>query len=150
MKLEVLLFGICLTLSLTGCSALKEGYRGVWGTSTKALENNRSSAIVRTFDSDYFSCYTKTLDILKRGCCHVYFKDIKKHIIAVYVSNQDTTTVGLFFSEIDQNNTKIEFSSLSTYGKEVISTKVSLGLEKLLHPEKFSAAELKEPTVPLQ
>jgi len=77
------------------------------------------------------------LDILKRSGSHVYAGGVKKHMIAVYLSEQDTTPVGLFFSEMDKDDTLIEVSSPSTYAKEVVAEKVFTGLEKLLHPEKF-------------
>jgi hypothetical protein len=61
---------------------------------------------------------------------YIYVKDIKKHMIAIYVSETDTTPVGLFFKEIDKSNTQVEVSSPSTYAKELISEKVF----KLLKP----------------
>jgi hypothetical protein len=51
-------------------------------------------------------------------------------MIAIYVSETDTTPVGLFFKEIDKSNTQVEVSSPSTYAKELISEKVF----KLLKP----------------
>ncbi len=124
---QVLLFVICnlLLVSLVaGCTTLKEGAKGFLGISTKALEDNRKSALTKTFNYDYFTCYTSTLDILKRLEAYLYVQDINKHMIAIYVSRQDTTPVGLFFKEVDKNNTQLEVSSPSTYAKEFISGKV--------------------------
>jgi hypothetical protein len=108
-----------------GCATIKEAAKGIAGNSTKALEENRKSALVKTFDYDYFSCYTKTVDILKkRSGAYIYVQDIKRHMIALYVSEADTTAVGIFFKEIDNNKTQVEVSSASTYAKELIAGKV--------------------------
>lgn len=131
-------FIIC-TLSLgflmAGCGTIKEGAKGIAGISTKALEDTRRDAISKTFNYDYGTCYKKTEEILKRIGSYIYAKDRKKDLIAVYVSSADTTPVGLFFSQIDARNTRIEVSSPSKYGKELISDTVFSSLEKSLHPE---------------
>jgi hypothetical protein len=67
---------------------------------------------------------------------YIYAEDAKKKMIAVYISETDTTAVGLFFSPIDANNTEIKISSPSTYAKEFISKKVFFALDKALNPEK--------------
>jgi len=125
----ILIFAFCI-LNFIGCATLWEGAKGFAGVSTKALEDNRKTAITKTFNYDYFTCYTKTLDILKSMRAYIYTQSIKKHMIAIYVSEQDTTPVGLFFKEIDATNTQVEVSSLSTYAKEFISGKVSSVLDK--------------------
>jgi len=112
-------------IALVGCATIKEAAKGLAGTSTKVLEENRKFALVKTFDYDYFSCYTKTVDVLKkRSGAYIYTQDIKKHMIALYVSEADTTSVGIFFKEIEKNKTQVEVSSASTYAKELIAGKV--------------------------
>jgi hypothetical protein len=128
-KLKPCVFvSLCLcvyfVISTSGCAAITEGAKGVAGISTRALEEARKDAITKAFNYDYFTCYTKILDILKQIDAYIYTQDIKRHMIAIYVSEQDTTPVGLFFKEIDANNTQIEVSSPSTYAKELISTKI--------------------------
>jgi len=126
-------FVICALLfviSTMGCATITEGVKGFAGVSTRALEDNRKTAITKAFNYDYFTCYTQTLDILKRMQAYIYMQSIKKHMIAIYVSEQDTTPVGLFFKEIDATNTQVEVSSLSTYAKEFISGKVFSVLDK--------------------
>jgi hypothetical protein len=118
-----------LLFTLSGCASLKETARGFAGISTKVLEDNRPSAIAKTLNYDYFTCYAKTLDTLKKIGVYTYSKDIKKHIIAIYVSDEDTTPVGIFFKEIDANNTQVEIASPSTYAKELISSKLFSELE---------------------
>lgn len=124
----ILPFFSCL-FTLFGCVSLKETTRGFMGVSTKVLEDNRPSAITKTFNYDYFTCYTKTTDILKKIKAYTYSKDIKKHMIAIYVSEEDTTPVGIFFKEIDAENTQVEIASPSTYAKELISSKLFSELE---------------------
>jgi hypothetical protein len=138
---KFLLFVVCnfLITALAGCATIKEGGKGLLGVSTKVLEDNRKSAITKTFSYDYFTCYTTALDILKRLEAYIYVQDINKHMIAIYVSSQDTTPVGLFFKEVNKNNTQVEVSSPSTYAKEFISGKVFSVLDKTM-----SLAEIEE------
>ena len=131
-----MVFSLCLMVSLTGCGTIKETTKCIAGVSTKALEKGRKSAIKKAFNYDYFTCYTKTLEILKRLNAYIYTQDIKKQIIAIYVSQSDTTPVGFFFKEIDQNTTQIEVSSPSTYAKEYFSAKLFSALEKPVTIEK--------------
>ena len=123
------IFAFCI-FNFMGCALLWEGVKGLAGVSTRALEDNRKTAITKAFNYDYFTCYTKTLDILKSMQAYIYMQSIKKHMIAIYVSEKDTTPVGLFFKEIDTANTQVEVSSLSTYAKEFISGKVFPILDK--------------------
>jgi hypothetical protein len=119
-----------LLTTFFGCAALSETAKGVAGVSTKVLEEGRKNAITKTFNYDYLTCYTKILDILKQINAYIYAADINKHMIAIYVSEEDTTPVGLFFKEIDFKHTQIEVSSPSTFAKEQISAKVFSELAK--------------------
>lgn len=123
---------ICLLAAMVlagGCAGVGECLRGFWGTSTRALEKARKDAITKDFRYDYFSCYTRTLDILQKIKAYVYAKDINKQMIAFYVSENDTTSVAIFFREIGKNNTRLEVSSLSQYAKELIASKVFSALD---------------------
>lgn len=137
-KFRHLLFVICplsFMIFISGCARIIEGTKCIAGVSTRVLEQGRKSAIVKTINYDYFTCYTKTLEIVKQIGTYIYAQDIKKQMIAIYVSEQDTTPVGLFFKQIDQNNTQIEVSSPSTYAKDLIASKVFSAFENLLNPE---------------
>lgn len=137
-KKQVWLSVVCfwLLIGLSGCASIKEGAKGFLGVSTKALEDTRKDAIKQTFKYDYDTCYNKTIEILKEIKAYIYAKDAQKNLIAVYVSEEDTTPVGLFFKKIDANNTQIEVSSLSTYAREQIATKVFSQLIMALNPIK--------------
>lgn len=136
-KFIIWIFSVVILMS--GCAAVKEAAKGIAGVSTRSLEQARKKAITKTFNYDYFSCYAKVLDILKEIKAYVYAQNIKNHMIAIYVSEEDTTPVGLFFTETTSSLTQIEVSSPSTYAKEFIAK------------ELFSALEgIQEGTVPIK
>ncbi|MFH0827445.1 MAG: hypothetical protein V1923_06170 [Candidatus Omnitrophota bacterium] len=115
-----LVFGI-----LSGCASMKEAARGVAGVSTKVLEEGRKNAIMETVHLDYATCFAKTLEALKKQGAYVYYQDMKKHMMAFYVSDEDTTPVGVFFKEIDAQNTQWEVSSPSNHAKELFAKHLS-------------------------
>ena len=122
--------GYCI-IGLLGCATLWEGAKGFAGISTKSIEESRKSAILKKVKYDYNTCYSKTKEILITHIgAYIYAEDLNRHMIAIYVSKEDTTPVGLFFKEIDAANTQIEVSSLSTYAKEFIAGKVFSVLEE--------------------
>ncbi|MBU1090878.1 MAG: hypothetical protein KKC42_03435 [Candidatus Omnitrophica bacterium] len=125
-----LVFSLWSSVFFSGCVHIREGFRGLLGTSIKVLEEGRKDAVKSVFPYDYFTCYTKTLDILKKHKSYVYAEEIKKYMIAIYISSQDTTPVGLFFTEIDKNNTQIEVSSASKFARELISQRIYSELQK--------------------
>jgi len=127
-----------------GCANVKEGAKGLLGVSTKVLEDMRPQAMKESFKCDYAACWDKVEMILKRGKAYIYAKEPDKGLIAVYVSAEDTTPVGVFFTKIDKENTRVEVSSPSTFGKEKISKIVFQGLLKELSPKKEGKAEEKK------
>jgi hypothetical protein len=131
-----ILVSILCTIAILGCGGFKEGLRGFAGISTKVLEEDKPSAISRSFNYDYNTCYLKVKGIIKEIGAYIYAKDNEKKMIAIYVSGQDTTPVGLFFEEVDKANTKIQVSSPSAYAKELISEKIFSALEKSLKAKK--------------
>ncbi|MDD5245962.1 MAG: hypothetical protein PHS09_01070 [Candidatus Omnitrophica bacterium] len=135
------IFAVLLLLTISGCAAtkkgadcLKEGARGLWGTSTKVLEEGRSDAISEEINHGLEVCYDSSLEVLKKIGAYVYAKDKAKGMIAIYVSNEDTTPVGIFFTQLDSGATRIEVTSPSDYAKETIATKLFTRLFMLLNP----------------
>lgn len=128
-KGRIFILALSLAVLTSGCATVAENAKCIAGISTKTLEKNRKSAVIKTINHDYFICYTRSLDILKRIGAYVYVQDIKKHMIAVYISEIDTTPVGLFFKEIDKDSTQVEVSSPSTYAKEFIAAKLVKGFQ---------------------
>ncbi len=131
-------------LQMLGCAGIKEMTRGFLGVSTRSLEKARKNAASQNFSYDYFSAYTKTLDALKGMNAYIYRKNIKKYMIAIYVSETDTTPVGIFFKEIDKDNTQIEVSSPSSYGRDAISAKLFSALAQKPSADAESTAKLPE------
>ena len=114
-----------LAAAIAGCSTLMECGKGLVGISTKTLEDNRQSAITKQCEGNYQSCYNKTKEALVAKVAYIYAEDTRKHLLAIYVSQEDTTPVGLFFSEVDPTHTRIEVSSPSSYAKELIALMIS-------------------------
>lgn len=117
-------------IAASGCVCVKETTKGIIGISTKEIENSRTKSIKKVLNCEYNACYNKTLEILKRIGAYIYTEDKKKNMIAIYVSETDTTAVGIFLKENGKNNTEVEVSSASAYAKELIAQKLFTGLEK--------------------
>lgn len=130
-----------LLVTLAGCAAITEGLKGFLGISTRQLEIGRQSAIVKNFPYDYFSCFTKTLDTLKGQNSYIYKQNIRQKMIAIYLSEQDTTPVGIFFQEIDASHTRLEISSPSSSAKELIAQKLFSTLEEKAKTNKNEAVD---------
>ena len=122
-------FAVFCAFLAAGCSTIKEAARGVIGVSTKEVEASRGEALSRQFDYSYKDCYDKTLKVLREIGAYVYTQDPKKKMIALYVSEIDTTVAGVFFKEVDASHTQVEVASPSSYAKDLIAAKLFSGLE---------------------
>lgn len=116
-------------IGAAGCATMKESAKCVAGVSVKVLEDNRKTAIVKSVNLDYFTAYTKTCDFLTQSGSYIYAQGIDKHMVAIYVSQADTTPVGIFFKEVGSNTTQIEVSSPGSYAKELIAEKLFSALK---------------------
>jgi hypothetical protein len=132
-----------LSAALSGCATLKEVGKGFSGVSTKVLEDKRKDALKKSFALGYNDCYTKVKDILAKDISgkednapYIYSEDSRKKMMAIYVSQADTTPVGIFFTEVAGGaSTLIEISSPSTYAKEEIANIIFTGIDKLVQPK---------------
>jgi hypothetical protein len=130
MKNLLLVIGYSLlVISLSGCATISEGVRCVAGVSTKVLEDTRKNAIRKTFNFDDATCDTKVREILKKTGAYIYAQNKAEKLIAIYVSETDTTPVGIFFTVVDAANTEIEISSPSADAKELMAKRIFNGLE---------------------
>jgi hypothetical protein len=120
--------GCCATVFL-GCAGLKEKLKGVAGVSTKVLEESRKDAVSKTVQRDYNTCYLMTKTILDRIKAYIYADDTRKRMIAIYVSEKDTTPVGIFFEEVNSNATQFDVSSPSAFAKNLIAGELFTALE---------------------
>jgi len=119
-----LVLGSWFLVNLLGCAPMKEVTKGLAGVSTKVLEDTRKDAIKESFIYSYNTCYEKTKEALKTMGCYIYAEEPEERLIAIYISETDTTPVGIFFKEIESNTTQIEVSSPSTFAKELISQRL--------------------------
>ncbi len=131
-------FFICAFLFVvlaSGCAGVKETAKGIIGVSTKELEKSSNNAIKEVFSCEYQVCYNETMNIIKETGSYIYAIDVPKNMVAVYVSQQDTTAVGLFFKKIGADKTEIKVSSPSAYGKELIAKNIFTRLKKICSSE---------------
>ena len=127
---RLLIVGCWLIVALLcGCASMKEGIRSIASCSTRELENSRENSIKKVFKWDYFTCYAKAREALTGIGAYIYAEDKKKDLIAIYVSENDTTPVGLFFQETDNLHTQIEISSPSSFARDLIAEKIFSNLE---------------------
>jgi len=140
-KLFLLFFIFCF---FSGCSGLKEATRGFVGVSTKILEGKREGAIKKDFNGDLVTIHKKIIDILKSEGAYVYRDDLVRNLIALYLSDTDTTPVGVFLTEVDKNNIRIEVSSPSVYAKEFIADIIFGSLDGTREPKKGKTNAEKE------
>lgn len=127
-------FVICvflLVILASGCAGMKEAAKGIIGVSIKELDRNRPAAIKEVFNCEYKICYNETMGIIKEIGAYIYAIDVSNNLVAVYVSREDTTPVGLFFKKLAAAKTQIEVSSPSTYAKELIAKNIFMRLKKI-------------------
>ena len=142
-----LILVLSFVILASGCVTPKEACKGFLGVSTKVLEEGRNDSIKKEFNFDLVTCHNKVRMILKETGSYIYCDDLSKDLIAVYVSQEDTTPVGLFLTEVNKGVTLIEVSSPSVYGKEKISKTVFnaliTGVIKPVEKGKLDAAKVK-------
>lgn len=141
MKKEIGLI-VVLGLFFSGCAQVTEVSRTIWGTSTRALDDARIDAITLTYECNYDACYDAVLAMTENSVegglliekeFSLFHKNyIKGYIVIMGVpGNVDTTEVGIFFSRLKQNVTKMEVSSLSRTAKEKVAETINDHLKAL-------------------
>jgi len=108
-------------------AAVRARIKGVYA---QALEDGRKKAVRKTFNYDYETCFSRVKEILQNRGAYIYAQDKAKGMIAIYVSEIDTTAVGVFLKPGGANHTEIEVSSSSTYAKETIAGQIFNALER--------------------
>ncbi len=149
-----ILVAICcmFVTALLGCATIKDLPKGIAGVSTRVLEDSRKDALKKSFALSYNDCYAKVKDILAKNTLtkdadtapsvpYVYSEDTRKKMIAAYLSETDTTPVGIFFTEESATSTLIEVSSPSIYAKEEIAKKIFSGVDVLVKPAQAKGEE---------
>jgi len=153
-----------LSTGLLGCATVKEMGKGFLGVSTQVLEEGRKDALKKSFAIEYKDCYVKVKDILAKNmpaknmpakdvstnevlAPYIYSEDSQKKMIAIYLSQADTTPVGIFFTQESGASTLIEISSPSTYAKEEIANRIFSGLAPVSPNQKEKKADVKEKVI---
>lgn len=139
--IKFFIWALSFVILISGCTTLEKVASEALGTSTRTVEETRQDAIKEIFRFDFNTCYEKSKEILKDINTYIYAQKKEEKLIAVFVTEVDTTPVGVFFKEIDANNTQVEVSSPSGYAKELIATKLFARLTMALNP-----IEEKEPS----
>ena len=108
--------------AFSGCAAVKETSKTVWGSSTRALDRARNDAITKSFDCSYDDCYREVLKAAELEEYTIFIKDKNQmHIVLMGVKGQvNTTEVGIFFTRLS-NGTKVDVTSLSTNAKRKVA-----------------------------
>jgi len=134
---RVLIMAACAGILTAGCvtGGMKEAWRGFRGDSTKVLSDTRPSAVSREFMCGRGDCVKKVEESLKELKAYVYARE--GELIAVYVSEEDTTPVGIFISAAEGEKARIEVSSPSSFARDALSAKLFASLEKKLKAKKI-------------
>lgn len=118
----------CFISGTAGCASVLDIPKKIWGSSTRALEAARSDASAKVFTCTPDACFdavvAMTVDDLKaappRGrMLDLFLKDIRRRrlVLMKVPGAVDTTEVGVFFTVLDKDRTRVEVSSLSTNAK---------------------------------
>ncbi len=122
---------LVLVVGLAGCGTVQEFSKTLWGSSTRVLEEARSNAITKTYDQDYWKCIRASIEFLEKKKYVIFKRDeIRGYLVVMGIPGSvDTTEVGVFFVELNDHQTRIELSSLSTNAKRLLSKPLFHGLD---------------------
>ncbi|MFT5388207.1 MAG: hypothetical protein ACI9F2_000573 [Lysobacterales bacterium] len=124
---------ISASFFLISCAPIIESVKVVLGTSTKALEDARITAIAKTYKCGIDDCYDAVVAmarvdglgrvINKEGYFNIFQQDPIDGIIVVMgvEGSVDTTEVGIFFTILDNRDIHIEVTSLSSSAKRKVA-----------------------------
>jgi hypothetical protein len=123
-RLKIISIVFIAAFLTAGCAHIVETSKVLWGSSTRALEESRSEAVKKTFLCEMNACTDAILELTKvdskavppkTAAFKVFLtkKEIPLIVIVGVSGGTDTTEVGLFFTKIDANTTRIEVVSLS-------------------------------------
>lgn len=127
-----LVAGVLALVLLGGCLSCREATRGFLGISTRELERLKPFGLSRQYGLGDAASRQAVEKALSGMGAYVYSRDGKKRLIAVYVSEQDTTPVGIFFEPAQDDGTRVTVSSPSTFAKELVSAAVFAGLDRAM------------------
>jgi signal recognition particle GTPase len=123
----IVLFALC------GCGHVTEFSKTIWGSSTQALEEARVNGIIKTYDCSVSRCYDEVLKAVQDEKYTVFINNKPKATIVVMgvKGSVNTTEIGIFFSDISDEQTKIYVSSLSSNAKRTVAQKIFAKLDDI-------------------
>lgn len=109
-----------------GCAVVgggQEALKTVWGSSTRQLEKARDKAISKTYDKNYWDVFKAAVRAVNKKEYVIFKRDeVRGYMVLMGIHGSvNTTEVGMFFVELGEGQTKVEFSSLSTNAKRIAS-----------------------------
>ncbi len=116
---------IGLVLILNGCVVVDgsvEIGKTFWGSSTRALEKARAQSLTKTYDKGYWDVVRATEEFCQKK--YLIFKkdEVRGYMVIMGIHGSvNTTEVGVFFVELNDHQTRIEVSSLSTNAKRIVA-----------------------------
>jgi hypothetical protein len=121
----------CLFSSCAVWDNTLECGKTVWGSSTRALEQARGSAITKTYNKSYWDCVRSAIAVVGKKHWVIFKKDeIKGYMVVMGVKGcVNTTEIGVFFDELSDNQTRVEIVSLSTNAKRKVAQGLFHGLD---------------------
>lgn len=133
---------VAAIIYLSGCAGVTDSAKGILGVSTKVLVDGKPSAIKATYPVGYLKCRDTVNGVLSENKVYVYARDESKKMIAFYLTANDTTPAGVFFSAQNSTATEVAVASPSRYAKEFISDKIAARFNTVLNeaPEPAAAA----------
>ena len=128
------ILAVVMGIFLNGCVVIDGGIeltKTIWGSSTRALEEARPQAIVKTYDQNYWKVVRAAEEFSQKKEYVIFKKDeAKGYMVLMGIKGSvNTTEVGIFFVEVNDTQTRIEISSLSTNAKRIVAKALFHGLD---------------------
>ena len=127
---QVLFLAVATMIVLSGCARLQETARVIWGSSTRALEEERGNAVKQTYQCEIYDCFDAVIALAEDNALEVFVKDIveKKIVLMDIPESINTTEVGVFLVRADAGATQVEVVSLSPKAQETTAGIIFSGL----------------------
>ncbi|MEA3485378.1 MAG: hypothetical protein U9R03_01580 [Candidatus Aerophobetes bacterium] len=132
------IIGILILFLVFGHTDPVEVTKQIIGISTKSLEKEQPGGESKVFDCNYNFCYEETLEVLKEMGVYVFLENKKEHsIIAmnfdkIFKKCINTTEVGIFFKEMENEQTKIDVTCANPNLVKFASEEIFSRLKKKL------------------
>ena len=118
---------ICAAGMLAGCVGPSEMCRGFAGISTEILKQGRGDAVTHTYAADAAAADVIVRGVVQKSGAYIYAEEQNPRLIACYVSETDTTPVGIFIVPQSAGSVEVMVASPSRYAKERMAAQVDRG-----------------------